>query len=85
MLTVCLALYISISRVRDYRHDNIDIIIGGLIGLFCSTFCYKLYYPKLDDENCMFSNRQVKWLEKYRDLEWDNSENMLEKSVMVGN
>lgn len=46
------ALLVAISRTEDYRHHWQDVTIGALLGIFCSYFAYRQYYPALSHAQC---------------------------------
>jgi putative effector of murein hydrolase LrgA (UPF0299 family) len=46
ILPLLLASLVGISRVDDYRHHWEDVFVGGLIGLYLTSFSFTLYYPK---------------------------------------
>ena len=60
-----IALWISISRTQDYRHDYYDVLCGGLIGLICGWIGYKTNYPKLNCAKANYSRRQVRILDDH--------------------
>ncbi|KAG0032545.1 hypothetical protein BGZ81_010697, partial [Podila clonocystis] len=40
-------ILIAISRVRDYRHNGVDVTWGSIIGIIFANFAYFQYYPSL--------------------------------------
>lgn len=50
------AALISITRISDYRHHWEDVLVGALMGIFMSYFCYRFYFPKLSDPKCHLPN-----------------------------
>ncbi|KAI9292320.1 PAP2-domain-containing protein, partial [Neoconidiobolus thromboides FSU 785] len=43
------ALFISITRIQDFRHHWSDVLVGGIIGIVLSYFSYHQYYPSIVD------------------------------------
>jgi len=39
------AVYIAASRVKDYWHNVDDIIAGAVVGSYCASFSYHMWYP----------------------------------------
>ncbi|KAK6455552.1 vacuolar diacylglycerol pyrophosphate phosphatase [Scheffersomyces xylosifermentans] len=50
-LPILLASYIALSRTQDYRHHFVDIILGGIIGIFFAVFSYHRYFHGLWTED----------------------------------
>eukprot|EP00455_Lapot_gusevi_P050653 TRINITY_DN738_c0_g1_i3.p2 TRINITY_DN738_c0_g1~~TRINITY_DN738_c0_g1_i3.p2 ORF type:complete len:109 (-),score=28.83 TRINITY_DN738_c0_g1_i3:68-394(-) len=46
-LPITAALWVAVSRTREYWHNFDDVMMGGLIGLFIAYFCYRLRFPAL--------------------------------------
>ncbi|KZV96807.1 PAP2-domain-containing protein [Exidia glandulosa HHB12029] len=42
---VCLAAWIAITRLEDYRHHVEDVLAGSLIGALCILVTYHIYWP----------------------------------------
>ena len=45
-------MFISISRLQDYRHDVYDVSCGAILGLLVARFSYRRYYPSLRSLYC---------------------------------
>ena len=41
---VLLAIWVAMTRVRDYRHDTTDVLAGHLIGMMCAVQCHAAFY-----------------------------------------
>lgn len=46
------AVFISVSRLQDYRHDVYDVSCGAILGLLVARFSYRRYYPSLRSTLC---------------------------------
>lgn len=46
------ALLIAISRLEDYRHSILDVVVGALTGSLVAYVVYRNYYPGLQSKNC---------------------------------
>ncbi|KAG9285399.1 hypothetical protein G9A89_010874 [Geosiphon pyriformis] len=44
LMPLVLATWVSMSRLRDFRHFPFQIIIGGLIGIFVALISYRLNF-----------------------------------------
>lgn len=40
-----LAAFVAISRVLDFRHHCIDVVVGGFLGLVVTIIVYHAYFP----------------------------------------
>lgn len=47
ILPLLLASLVGISRVDDYRHHWEDVFVGGLIGLYLTSFSLSLSLPNV--------------------------------------
>ena len=52
---LCFSIWVSLTRIQDYKHRPIDVTIGTLIGIFIANLSWQniVYYGKLQikDEN----------------------------------
>jgi len=39
------AVFVSITRLEDYRHHKEDVIAGGAIGVVCASISYLAFWP----------------------------------------
>lgn len=46
------AFVIAVSRLEDYRHSILDVVVGALIGSLVAYVVYRNYYPGLQSKNC---------------------------------
>ena len=58
------AVYVGLSRTRDYKHHTEDVIAGALLGIFVAYVCYRIYFPSLKSSSCNLSYSQIKWVLK---------------------
>eukprot|EP01137_Pigoraptor_chileana_P021815 Opistho-2@85986 len=47
-----LALYVGLTRIRDYWHHWQDVTVGGLLGITIAFATYRQYFPALDHHEC---------------------------------
>lgn len=47
LMPLAYATFVASSRLVDNWHHPSDIVAGICIGLFCSIFCYHLWYPSV--------------------------------------
>mmetsp|Transcript_12849 Transcript_12849/g.19931 ORF Transcript_12849/g.19931 Transcript_12849/m.19931 type:complete len:376 (+) Transcript_12849:2255-3382(+) len=52
LLPMGFAVYISASRIHDYKHHPADVLAGMLIGYASATFAHSLYYPSVNSNWC---------------------------------
>ncbi|KAI5123205.1 hypothetical protein M0805_003971 [Coniferiporia weirii] len=45
LIPIVFATWVAITRVEDYKHHKEDVIVGGLIGIFCGATGYLTYWP----------------------------------------
>lgn len=55
------AVYISLSRIIDFRHHWEDVLVGSLIGTGFSIMCYQVYYPASEIIVLAFDQVKEKW------------------------
>ncbi|CAL1203151.1 unnamed protein product [Candida parapsilosis] len=51
-MPLLLATYIALSRVQDYRHHFIDIILGSILGCTIAVMVYFHYWNNLQSDTC---------------------------------
>ncbi|KAI5969720.1 hypothetical protein CANMA_001182 [Candida margitis] len=51
-MPLLLATYISLSRVQDYRHHFIDVILGSTLGCIIAVLIYFHYWNDLQSDAC---------------------------------
>jgi len=49
MPSILLAVWIGVSRIRDYRHDNADVLAGHLIGAASAIVSHGCFYHSLTE------------------------------------
>lgn len=76
-------VYVAISRLQDYRHHWQDILVGSIIGIFSAHISYYLYFPKLTDDFCNYSDRQILWKMFDGQLDTDSSSNSTSKEELM--
>lgn len=42
---IVLAAFVAISRVLDFRHHVIDVLVGAILGLSVTVIVYHAYFP----------------------------------------
>jgi diacylglycerol diphosphate phosphatase/phosphatidate phosphatase len=42
---IVLAAFVAITRVLDFRHHCIDVIVGAALGIVVTTIVYHAYFP----------------------------------------
>eukprot|EP01105_Mastigella_eilhardi_P021609 TRINITY_DN5248_c0_g1_i2.p1 TRINITY_DN5248_c0_g1~~TRINITY_DN5248_c0_g1_i2.p1 ORF type:complete len:179 (-),score=35.89 TRINITY_DN5248_c0_g1_i2:166-702(-) len=56
LLIVCfpqaVAVFVAISRTRDYWHDFTDVLAGSVIGCVVAIVCYHLHFRTVTDVKC---------------------------------
>ena len=45
ILPLCVAMFVSSTRVTDYRHHYVDVLFGGAEGILMALFAYRFYFP----------------------------------------
>lgn len=45
-------VFLSVTRVADYRHSPVDVVFGMMIGFSAAYLSYFTFYPSLKAENC---------------------------------
>lgn len=63
VLTIFPLLYMTLTRITDYRHHWEDVAFGCILGSMFTTVAYFLYYPALTSDLCNYSYRQQCWLD----------------------
>lgn len=51
-MPLLLATYIALSRVQDYRHHFIDVILGSMLGSTIAVLIYFHYWNDLQNDTC---------------------------------
>lgn len=49
-LPLLLASYVALSRVQDYRHHFVDILLGGILGCTIASTIYHKYFHNVSSE-----------------------------------
>jgi diacylglycerol diphosphate phosphatase/phosphatidate phosphatase len=49
---LALALYISATRITDFRHSPSDVAFGAFLGIVSTMFAYHLVYPPVTATRC---------------------------------
>jgi len=63
------ASFVASSRLVDNWHHPSDILAGTLIGIFCSTLSYHLWYPNIFSPN---AGLPLSWLVQNNSVEYEN-------------
>ncbi|KAL3675220.1 hypothetical protein R1sor_025168 [Riccia sorocarpa] len=58
-LPLLVATLVSVSRVDDYQHRWVDIIVGGLIGFSVAYFCYRQHFPSIYSETAGYCYKYI--------------------------
>lgn len=86
MPSILLGLYISLSRIFDYRHHPLDVFAGAFIGTSTSLVAYYTYYMPLTADLCHLSYSQMRWCQRaipgYRNSE-DGKDGDMKKSPLL--
>jgi diacylglycerol diphosphate phosphatase/phosphatidate phosphatase len=69
------AMWITITRTEDYRHDVYDATVGSIIGMTCALFAYLRYFPRLGNSTCERPFERGDW----DDVEGDDSGSAYER------
>jgi len=66
------ASFVACSRLVDNWHHPSDILAGSLIGIFCSTLAYHLWYPHVFSPN---AGIPLSWLIQNSGVEYEDIQN----------
>lgn len=56
---VVFGVWVACSRISDYRHHYVDVFCGSFLGLICTIFIYRLFYPSVYSEDSQWSYSQL--------------------------